>query len=124
MLHKKPRGHSNVYADETTKYLETDKACIPMIGGSRVDTCKALPPLALGKDEWEEIGRRMKWQQSDLLAALKMVELACENAGIDLTDAFVWSKGDGSQSGGYGERIHLLETIRDAIALPVEASAE
>ena len=60
--HKKPRGHSNVYADETEPYpTHPEKACVPLIGGSRVDTCRPLPPLALSREEWEEIGRRMGW---------------------------------------------------------------
>lgn len=60
--HEKPGGSSNVYADETAPYPDLpDCACIPMIGLSRVDTCKALPPLALHRDDWETIGRKMKW---------------------------------------------------------------
>lgn len=62
LKHKKPRGHSNAYVEETEPYPDLpQKACIPLVGGSRVDTCKPLPPLALDKEEWQEIGRRMGW---------------------------------------------------------------
>jgi hypothetical protein len=63
-MHKKPRGHSNLYADETAPWTgegDPSKACIPMLGGGRVDTCKPLPPLALSKDEWSIIGIKMGW---------------------------------------------------------------
>ena len=61
-MHKKPRGHSNLYANETEPYpTNPDTASIPLIGGSRVDTCRPLPPLALRRQEWEEIGRIMGW---------------------------------------------------------------
>lgn len=60
--HKKPRGHSNVYADETERYPDDPAvACIPMIGGAQVHTCKPLPPLALHRDDWEKIGLKMGW---------------------------------------------------------------
>lgn len=68
--HKKPRGHSNVYPEETelATYKERGKviviegvATIPMSGGSTVYSCKPLPPLALRRDEWETIGRKMGW---------------------------------------------------------------
>jgi hypothetical protein len=64
------RGHSNVYSDKVRPWNELDAdtetgvACIPMIGGARPGTCKQLPPLALRKWEWEEIGRRMGWLPS------------------------------------------------------------
>jgi hypothetical protein len=57
-----PRGHSNVYADEAEPWPDLpEKARVPLIGGSRPDTSKALPPLAMGREEWEEIGWRMRW---------------------------------------------------------------
>jgi len=60
--HYKPRGHSNIYPNETTPYpTNPGTASIPLVGGSRVDTCRPLPPLALSREEWEEIGRRMGW---------------------------------------------------------------
>jgi hypothetical protein len=34
---------------------------IPLIGGADVYTVKELPPLALSKEEWEIIGRKMGW---------------------------------------------------------------
>lgn len=60
--HKRPRGHSNLYPDETVP-CDTcpEKASIPMVGGAYVWSCKPLPPLALSREEWEEIGRRMGW---------------------------------------------------------------
>ena len=62
IMHKKPRGHSNVYANETQAYPDLPGvACIPMVGGSRVDTCRPLPPLAMCAEEWNEIGRIMGW---------------------------------------------------------------
>lgn len=64
MFHKKPRGHSNVYANETTQWPHPaeDKACVPLVGGARLETCRPLPPLALSREEWEEIGIRMGWR--------------------------------------------------------------
>jgi len=62
MTRKLPRGHSNVYAEETEPYPTfPEKAMIPMIDGAHVDTCRLLPPLALSKQEWETIGRKMGW---------------------------------------------------------------
>ena len=62
--HKKPQGHSNIYADETEPWTEPGdpaRACIPLTGGARVDTYKPLPPLSLSRKEWTEIGFRMRW---------------------------------------------------------------
>lgn len=63
--HTMPRGHSNVYAEETHAawgFGEPPlKACVPLAGGSRVDTWRPLPPLALNRREWEEIGVIMGW---------------------------------------------------------------
>lgn len=59
-----PRGHSNAYADEAEPWPDLpEKARVPLSGGSRVDTCRALPPLALSREEWEEIGVRMGWRR-------------------------------------------------------------
>jgi hypothetical protein len=65
-MHRKPRGHSNAYVDETARWPgngdgDSTAACIPMIGGGRVDSCKPLPPLALSEDDWRTIGSRMGW---------------------------------------------------------------
>lgn len=57
-----PRGHSNVHASKTEPWPDIpDKARIPIEGGASVYTVKPLPPLAIDKDEWLEIGRKMKW---------------------------------------------------------------
>lgn len=66
-----PPGHSNVYASEAEWWnKEIGVARIPLVGGNvtvaekgRRDKrkWKALPPLALTKEEWEEIGRRLGW---------------------------------------------------------------
>lgn len=56
------RGHSNVNAAKTEPWPDNpEKARIPLEGGASVYTVRELPPLALGKSEWEEIGRRMGW---------------------------------------------------------------
>ena len=56
------RGHSNVYAEETKPFpTSPEKACIPIVGGASVYTVKDLPPLALKKEEWKTIGRKMGW---------------------------------------------------------------
>jgi hypothetical protein len=56
------RGHSNAFAHLTEQWPNNpDKAKIPMEGGSTVFTVKELPPLALGKEEWREIGKQMDW---------------------------------------------------------------
>jgi hypothetical protein len=67
MGYKTPRGHSNVYADET-KPEQTEpgdpfapKAIVPIVGGANLETCRGLPSLYLSKAEWEIIGRKMGW---------------------------------------------------------------
>lgn len=59
------RGHSNVSSEKTKpwvgKGIEPGIAKIPLGSGDTVQTWKELPPLALRKQEWEEIGRRMGW---------------------------------------------------------------
>lgn len=56
------RGHSNAYVDRTAPYpTNPEKARIPIEGGADVYTVKELPPLALARDEWETIGRKMGW---------------------------------------------------------------
>lgn len=58
----KPRGHSNAHVDQTEPHpTAPDKASIPIEGGATVYTVKDLPPLALSRDEWQEIGERMRW---------------------------------------------------------------
>lgn len=58
----KPRGHSNAYVDRTKPHPNVpDKAMIPIVGGAQVHTVRDLPPLALSREEWKEIGERMKW---------------------------------------------------------------
>ena len=68
--HNRPRGHSNCYPEETVVYewrdgkdsgVIPDVASVPLIGGSAPGSCKALPPLALTRAEWEEIGLCMGW---------------------------------------------------------------
>ncbi len=59
--HRTPRGHTNCFAEETTVSEMSGKALIPIEGGASVLTVRAFPPLALGKSEWIEIGRRMGW---------------------------------------------------------------
>lgn len=70
MPHKRPRGHSNVYANETEIYkctidrkviVQPDVASIPLTGGSSVESCKPLPPLSLRQEEWKTIGLKMGW---------------------------------------------------------------
>jgi len=56
------RGHSNVIVKELSLWdTPPDCAKLPLRGGATVSTCKELPPLALHKHEWEEIGRIMCW---------------------------------------------------------------
>lgn len=60
------RGHSNVHADETQTWTNdgrpnADVAKIPLEGGFTVYTVKELPPLALKREEWQTIGKRMGW---------------------------------------------------------------
>jgi len=57
------KGHSNVYRlDEVKPYpTNPDRATIPIQGGASVTTVKELPPLALSREEWETIGRKMGW---------------------------------------------------------------
>jgi hypothetical protein len=56
------RGHSNVNAAKAEPWPDNpEKARIPLQGGASVYTVRELPPLALGKSEWEEIGIRMGW---------------------------------------------------------------
>lgn len=65
----RPRGHSNAYVNQTEPHPHVpDKAMIPIAGGSRVDTVRDLPPLALSREEWQEIGERMGWAKYRLSA--------------------------------------------------------
>jgi len=63
------KGHSNVDAKRTTTWPNADHACaaIPLCGGASYSSYKELPPLALHKDEWEEIGIRMGWMPKEYL---------------------------------------------------------
>ena len=62
-----PRGHSNVGIEEIEEWRQFDEevapghARIPIRGGSGVGHVRPLPPLAMFKDEWELIGRKMGW---------------------------------------------------------------
>lgn len=66
----KPRGHSNVHAEQAQPHprLGTDKAMIPISGGASFNTVRPLPPLALSREEWQEIGERMGWAKYRLNA--------------------------------------------------------
>ena len=57
------RGHSNVYNISKLKPLSThpDRVMIPIQGGASVSSVKELPPLALSKAEWLDIGKRAGW---------------------------------------------------------------
>ena len=57
------RGHSNVMIEGCQQWPGGQPECakLPLIGGATVTTCHELPPLALHKGEWQEIGRRMGW---------------------------------------------------------------
>jgi len=56
------KGHSNVRLEEfTTPPHCPEKALIGLVGGATLQTCRPLPPLALTRQEWEEIGRKMGW---------------------------------------------------------------
>jgi hypothetical protein len=59
---RSPRGHSNAKVEETKPYeTNPERACIPIAGGAHVWSVKPLPSLSLSKEEWLEIGRKMKW---------------------------------------------------------------
>lgn len=65
----KPRGHSNAYTNKTEPHpTAPDKAFIPIVGGASPYTVKDLPPLALSREEWQEIGERMGWAKYRLSA--------------------------------------------------------
>lgn len=65
----KPKGHSNAHTDQTAPHpTNPDKASIPLEGGASVYTVKELPPLALSREEWQEIGERMGWTKYRLSA--------------------------------------------------------
>ena len=61
------RGHSNADVKKVRPWHEVDKqvehgiARIPIMGGASPSSCHELPPLALRREEWEEIGRQMGW---------------------------------------------------------------
>ncbi len=56
------RGHSNVSACDTKRWPgDIEIAQIPLGGGASLQAWKALPPLALRREEWETIGRKMGW---------------------------------------------------------------
>lgn len=64
-----PRGHSNAHTDQTAPYpTNPDRASIPIVGGATVFSVRALPPLSLSREEWEEIGERMGWVKYRLSA--------------------------------------------------------
>jgi hypothetical protein len=66
---KRVRGHSNCYANETEPFpINPVKASIPLVGGSTIENCKPLPALALAKQEWYEIGKRMGWLEEAAFA--------------------------------------------------------
>lgn len=58
-------GHSNVHRlDETAPLITNpERAMVPIVGGESLDSVRELPPLALDRLEWEEIGARMGWVQ-------------------------------------------------------------
>lgn len=65
----KPRGHSNVHANQTEPHpTAPDRAMIPIEGGATVYSVKELPPLSLSREEWQEIGERMGWAKYRLSA--------------------------------------------------------
>lgn len=65
----KPKGHSNARTDETEPWSgDTEKAMIPISGGQTVASWRPLPPLALTKEGWQEIGERMGWAKYCLSA--------------------------------------------------------
>lgn len=57
------RGHSNLTRLDGIKPYPTNpvRMMIPIAGGSTLDNIKELPPLALSKAEWLEIGKRAGW---------------------------------------------------------------
>lgn len=61
------RGHSNVESSRTRPWSEVDPkveegiARIPLGGGATVSTWREFPPLAMRKEEWEQIGIKMGW---------------------------------------------------------------
>jgi len=52
-----------VYNISKLKPLSTnpDRVMIPIQGGASVSSVKELPPLALSKAEWLDIGKRAGW---------------------------------------------------------------
>jgi len=77
------------------------------------------PDRTIGKRESRELREehnRVINLNAGLLDTLRMVQVACDNVGIKLDKAFVWSRGGWSQSEGHGERIYLLDAINAAIA--------
>lgn len=59
-----------MYASQAEPHptLGAEKAMIPLIGGAHVNTVRPLLPLALSRDEWQEIGERMGWAKYRLSA--------------------------------------------------------
>ena len=55
------KGHSNAHAESTYRHETTDAAMVPIEGGASVYTVRPLPTLALRREEWETIGRKMGW---------------------------------------------------------------
>lgn len=70
------RGHSNVDAKRAGIWPNTylAYAMIPLRGGASYATYKELPPLALTKPEWEEIGIRMGWIPKEYLVTRALTE--------------------------------------------------
>jgi hypothetical protein len=62
------RGHSNIRGDShggldiwTWPDGPAGVARVGIDGGASSATCRELPPLALRREEWEAIGRKMGW---------------------------------------------------------------
>lgn len=55
------RGHSNVRLENLTTNKNTGAAMIQIEGGATLSTVRELPPLALRREEWKQIGDRMNW---------------------------------------------------------------
>lgn len=61
-----PRGHSIAYPDQAVRDADIpDIARVPIRGGSSLAHWRNLPTLALRRDEWEALGRRMGWSGPD-----------------------------------------------------------
>lgn len=64
------RGHSNVDATHAEKWDTPPDCCkLRLTGGATASTCRELPPLALHRDDWEQIGKFMGWLPSEVTHA-------------------------------------------------------